>query len=178
MKLQKSDIFSLAVALFAPFVVAGIGGWITASSVSTWYPGLKKPAWNPPNWIFGPVWTVLYLLMGIASWLVWRKRATQAVQVRAALGWYGLQLGLNLLWSLLFFGLRRIDLALVEIVALWTALATTLLKFGQVRRSSAALLVPYLLWTTFAMFLNVTIWRLNRAEAAVRRSAVTRPRSS
>jgi tryptophan-rich sensory protein len=159
---QKLNIFGLAVALFAPFVVAAIGGWVTASSVSTWYPTLKKPAWNPPAWVFGPVWTLLYLLMGVASWLVWLKRATHAVQVRAALSWYGFQLGLNLLWSLLFFGRRRIDLALAEIMALWAALTTTLLKFGQIRRDSAAVLAPYLLWTTFAAILNAAIWRLNR----------------
>ena len=116
--------------------------------------------------------------MGLASWLVWQKRATQALRVRRALGWYGLQLGLNLLWSLLFFGLRRIDLALVEIVALWTTLVITVAKFGQISRAAAGLLVPYLLWTTFAALLNAALWRLNRAEATVRRSAVVRPGSS
>jgi tryptophan-rich sensory protein len=159
---QKLNIFGLAVALLAPLVVAAIGGWVTASSVATWYPGLKKPTWNPPTWVFGPVWTLLYLLMGLASWLIWRERTVQPERARRALGWYGLQLGLNLLWSLLFFGRRRIDLALAEIMALWAALTTTLLKFGQIRRDSAAVLAPYLLWTTFAAILNAAIWRLNR----------------
>jgi tryptophan-rich sensory protein len=159
---QKLNIFGLAVALLAPLVVAAIGGWVTASSVATWYPGLKKPTWNPPTWVFGPVWTLLYLLMGLASWLIWRERTVQPERARRALGWYGLQLGLNLLWSLLFFGLRRIDLALAEIMALWAALTITLLKFGRIRRDSAAMLAPYLLWTTFAAILNAAIWRLNR----------------
>jgi tryptophan-rich sensory protein len=130
--------------------------------VATWYPGLKKPTRNPPTWVFGPVWTLLYLLMGLASWLIWRERTVQPERARRALGWYGLQLGLNLLWSLLFFGRLRIDLALAEIMALWAALTTTLLKFGQIRRDSAAVLAPYLLWTTFAAILNAAIWRLNR----------------
>jgi tryptophan-rich sensory protein len=162
MKLQKSTIFSLIIALLLPFVAAGIGGIATGSSVSSWYPTLKKPAWNPPTWVFGPVWSLLYLLMGLASWLIWRKRITQPVQVRQALGWYGFQLGLNMLWSIIFFGLQRIDLALVEIVALWSALVITIFKFDRVRRDAAALLLPYLLWTTFAAALNATLWWLNR----------------
>jgi tryptophan-rich sensory protein len=161
MKAQKSNIVAFAIALAAPLVVAAIGGYATSSSVSTWYPTLNKPAWNPPAWVFGPVWTVLYLLMGVASWLVWRKRAEQEARVRRALGWYGLQLGLNMGWSLIFFGLQQIGLALVEIVALWSALLITTVKFGRIRRDAAWLLLPYLLWTTFATALNAAIWWLN-----------------
>jgi benzodiazapine receptor len=162
MKAQKSNIVALVIALVAPFVVAAIGSIATGSSVSTWYPTLNKPAWNPPAWVFGPVWTLLYLMMGIASWLVWQKRAQNEAQVRRALGWYGLQLGLNLVWSVIFFGLRQVGLALIEIVALWSTLTITIVKFGRIRRAAAGLLLPYLLWTTFATALNAAIWWLNR----------------
>ena len=162
MNAQKSNIVALIIALVAPFVVAAIGGITTSSAVSIWYPTLKKPAWNPPAWIFGPVWTLLYLVMGIASWLVWQKRGQNEAQVRRALGWYGLQLGLNLGWSLIFFGWRQVGLALMEIVALWSALLMTIVKFGRIRRDAAGLLLPYLLWTTFATALNAAIWWLNR----------------
>jgi len=161
MKAQKSNLVALVIALAATFGVAAIGGIATSSSVSTWYPTLNKPAWNPPAWVFGPVWTVLYLMMGVASWLVWRKRAEQEARVRWALGWYGLQLALNMGWSLIFFGLHQIGLALVEIVALWSALLITTIKFGRIRRDAAWLLLPYLLWTTFATALNAAIWWLN-----------------
>ena len=161
MNAQKSNVVALVIALAIPFAVAAIGGFATSSSVSTWYPTLNKPAWTPPAWVFGPVWTVLYGLMGIASWLVWRKRADREAQVRQALGWYGLQLALNLGWSVIFFGLQLVGLALIEIVALWSALLVTTLKFGRIRRDAAGLLLPYLLWTTFAAVLNAAIWWLN-----------------
>ena len=162
MKEQKSNIVTFMIALAAPLVVAVIGGIATGSSVSTWFPTLKKPDWNPPAWVFGPVWTLLYLMMGLASGLVWQKRTQNEVQVRRALGWYGLQLGLNLGWSLIFFGLRQVGLALIEIVALWSSLLITIVKFGRIRRGAAGLLLPYLLWTTFATALNAAIWWLNR----------------
>jgi tryptophan-rich sensory protein len=162
MKEQKSNIVAFIIALAAPLVVAALGGIATSSSVSTWFPTLKKPDWSPPAWLFGPVWTVLYLMMGAASWLVWRKRTEDEAQVDRALGWYGLQLGLNLGWSLIFFGLQQVGLALVEIVALWSTLLATIVKFGRIRRDAAGLLLPYLLWTTFATGLNAAIWWLNR----------------
>jgi tryptophan-rich sensory protein len=162
MKAQKLNVMALVIALAVPFVVAAIGGIATGSSVSTWYVTLKKPVWNPPAWVFGPVWTLLYLMMGIASWLVWQKRAQNEAQVRRALDWYGLQLGLNLAWSVIFFGLRQVGLALIEIVALWSALLITIVKFGRIRRDAAGLLLPYLLWTTFAAALNAALWWLNQ----------------
>lgn len=161
MKEQKSNIMAILIALAAPFGVALIGGAATASSVSTWYPTLNKPVWQPPAWVFGPVWTLLYLMMAIASWLVWQKRAQNEAQVYRALGWYGLQLGLNLAWSVIFFGMRQIGLALIEIVLLWATLAITIIKFGRIQRGAAGLLLPYLLWTTFAAALNAAIWWLN-----------------
>jgi len=125
-----------------------------------WYAQLNKPVWNPPNWIFGPVWTALYTMMAIAAWLVWRRGgfATQKVP----LGLFLLQLLLNAAWSALFFGLRNPGLAFAEIILLWLAILGTLLAFGKAHRLAGVLMVPYLAWVTFAAVLNFTLWQLNR----------------
>jgi tryptophan-rich sensory protein len=141
--------------------VGAVGGIATSSSVSTWYPTLAKPAWNPPNWLFGPVWTLLYILMGVAAWLVWRK-GFDAPGVPRALILFGVQLLFNLAWSIVFFGLRSIGWALVEIVAMWVLILVTLVAFYRLRPLAGWLLVPYQLWVTFATALNATIWWLNR----------------
>ena len=134
---------------------------ITGVLVSTtgWYAGLYKPSWNPPAWIFGPVWTLLYVLMAVAAWLVWREGGWK--RQRLPLGLFLLQWLLSALWTPLFFGLHRSGLAFAEIVLLWLVLATTLWSFWQVRKAAGVLLVPYLAWVTFAAMLNFTIWRLN-----------------
>lgn len=144
-------------------------GWIALSfaaaatavfvSIGGWYAGLDKPAWNPPAWIFGPVWSLLYAMMGVAAWLVWRAGGWK-VQ-RRALGWFLLQWLLNALWTPLFFGLHRPGLAFAEIIALWLALAVTLRSFWRVKKAAGILLTPYLAWVSFAAVLNFTIWRLN-----------------
>lgn len=157
--LQK--LREIGIALIPPFLAAAIGGVATAGAIPTWYRTLEKPAWNPPDWIFGPVWTVLYIMMGIASWQVWRL-GTEKKDVRDALGLYGAQLVLNTAWSLLFFGMRRIGLALGEIVALWALIAATVTKFYRLKKSAGLLLVPYLLWVSFAAILNARIWQLNQ----------------
>lgn len=124
-----------------------------------WYAALNKPAWNPPGWIFGPVWTALYAMMALAAWLVWQQGGF-AVQ-RRPLGLFLLQLALNALWTPLFFGLHQPGLAFVGIILLWLAILATLLTFWRVSRAAAWLLVPYLAWVSFATVLNGTIWRLN-----------------
>ena len=124
-----------------------------------WYASLKKPSWNPPAWLFGPVWTALYTLMAVAAWLVWR-RGGWAAQRRPLL-LFLLQLALNAAWTPLFFGLHQPGLAFAEIVLLWLAIAATLTAFGSVSRAAAALLAPYLAWVSFAAVLNFTLWRLN-----------------
>jgi tryptophan-rich sensory protein len=162
---RKSNFLGLLIAVLLPIIGGGLVGLLTSRDVSSWYPTLQKPAWNPPNWIFGPAWTILYGLMGLASWLIWRKRGEQEGQVRTALNWYVLQLGLNFLWSVLFFGLRRPDLALLEIVLLWAAILVTMVKFARIDRLAAGLMIPYQLWVTFATALNAAIWWLNRNQA-------------
>ncbi|MEZ4869152.1 MAG: TspO/MBR family protein [Caldilineaceae bacterium] len=164
---------ALAIALATPFVAAAIGGVATNSSVSTWYKQLRKPDWNPPTWVFAPVWNGLYLMMGLASWLIWRKRQTaqgwlgwvdeeQRQEVDDALRFYGVQLIFNALWSVIFFGLRRINWALAEIVLLWSLILATLTRFYRIDTRAGWLLAPYQVWATFATFLNFTVWRLNR----------------
>lgn len=164
---------TLAIALVIPFVAAAIGGFATSRSVATWYPTLKKPEWNPPRWLFAPVWNLLYVLMGIASWLVWQKGATTTTRTQGshaplkaqshrALALYGSQLALNALWSVIFFGMRRIDLALIEIVPLWGTVLATIGAFYRIQPLAALLLIPYQLWVTFAALLNARVWQLNR----------------
>lgn len=161
MTIRSQDAVSLVMAVGIPLAVGAIGGIATASSVSTWYPTLAKPAWNPPDWLFGPVWTLLYILMGVAAWLVWRQ-GVDAHGVRGALILFGVQLLFNLAWSVVFFGLRRAGWALIEIVALWILILATLVAFYRLRPAAGWLLLPYQLWVTFATALNASIWLLNR----------------
>ncbi len=138
--------------------LAGIIGVVfTASEINTWYATLPKPTLNPPAWVFGPVWTTLYLLMGIALFLVWEQRGKKK-QTRSALAVFALQLALNTLWSILFFGLHSPGLALLDIILLWIAIIFTTISFFRISRPSAYLLAPYLLWVTFAVYLNGEIW--------------------
>ncbi|MDH3420105.1 MAG: tryptophan-rich sensory protein [Gammaproteobacteria bacterium] len=122
-----------------------------------WYAALVKPAWTPPNWLFGPVWTVLYVLIALSAWLVWRAQPRLSVP----LGLWFAQLGLNAIWSWLFFGLERPGLAAIDIVALLVAIIATAVAFARASRTAAFLLLPYALWVGFATALNIAIWRLN-----------------
>lgn len=124
-----------------------------------WYANLNKPPWNPPAWLFGPVWTLLYGMMAVAAWLVWREGGWKAQSRTLRL--FLLQWLLNALWTPLFFGLHRVDLALVDVVGLWITLVTTLVTFWQTKKAAGALLAPYLVWVSFAVILNFTIWQLN-----------------
>jgi len=124
-----------------------------------WYLDLNKPTWNPPGWIFGPVWTCLYLSMGIAAWMIW-KTPKEAPRQKA-LTFFGIQLILNAIWSPVFFGLHNMGMAFVVIIGLWLAIGITLLSFLKVNRKAGWMLLPYLLWVSFASFLNFTLWRMN-----------------
>jgi tryptophan-rich sensory protein len=127
--------------------------------MSQWYPQLTKPGFTPPSWVFAPVWTTLYLLMAVAAWLLWRRRARPGA--KAALTLFLVQLVLNALWSGLFFGLRNPLAGLIDLAALWLALSATIVLFARVRVLAAGLLIPYWAWVTFAGALNAQIWRLN-----------------
>lgn len=161
---KKQKVGSLAAAIVLPQLVGGLGALATARSVNNWYRRLRKPSWNPPSSIFGPVWTSLYIMMGIASWLVFRagqERRAPQVQVESALKLYGVHLVFNLLWSFIFFGMRNLKLALAEVVVLWSFILATMVNFFQIHPVAGALLLPYQLWTTFATALNAALWRLN-----------------
>jgi translocator protein len=165
--LSRQDVGWLLGFLGATFGAAGVGAALTNTSVDTWYRRLRKPRLNPPDWVFGPVWTLLYLMMAIAAWLV-RRRAAERPEQRArdgtaALAAWAVQLALNVAWSGVFFGARRPDGGLVVIAALWAAIAATTALFARITRPAAALLVPYLIWVTFASYLNTRLWQLNRS---------------
>jgi tryptophan-rich sensory protein len=130
------------------------------SQPGAWYDSLEKPSWNPPSWIFGPVWTTLYLMMAVAAWRVWQRGGWLAQ--RRPLTLYLVQLALNAIWSPLFFLMQRPDLALVDILLLWAALVLTLRAFWRVDTPAGLLLVPYLAWVSFATGLNLTLWQMNR----------------
>ena len=139
--------------------IGALGAAVTASSVTTWYAELNKPPFNPPNEVFGPVWTVLYVMMAIAAWRVWR--ATDRETARGPLAMFALQLALNLGWTVAFFGLERTGSAVAVIVALELTIITTAFAFRPIDRLAAVLMVPYALWVAFAGVLNIAIWRLN-----------------
>jgi translocator protein len=147
----------LAAWLLVAFVPAAIGALFAPGE---WYRQLEKPAWTPPGWLFGPVWTALYALMGVAAWLVWRRGGFAAAG--PALSLFFLQLALNAAWTPAFFGLRRPDLGLLVIVALWLAVVATTVAFWRHRPLAGALLLPYLGWISFAAALNLRIWQLYR----------------
>jgi tryptophan-rich sensory protein len=150
-------------------IVLGLVGWLllcfAAASPGAflmpgdWYASLQKPAWNPPGWLFGPVWSALYAMMAVAAWLVWKRGGFSAH--RKALGLFLAQLVLNALWTPLFFGLHQPGLAFAEILLMWLAIAATLIAFRPISRPAFWLLVPYLAWVFFAAILNGTLWRLN-----------------
>lgn len=155
----KYPWLGLVVSLIVCFAAAGIGGAVTTPKIGTWYTTLAKPNWNPPNWIFGPVWSALYFCMAVAAWLVWWQGGVE--QAALPLGLFAVQLILNVLWSFIFFGLERPGLAFIEVLLLWVAIAVTMLTFWQRSLVAGILFLPYLAWVSFASFLNFTIWRLN-----------------
>ena len=134
--------------------------WIASRFLpDDWYRAIKKPSWNPPNWLFAPVWSVLYLLMALSAWLLWREFGFRTALVPLSL--FVLQLTMNAGWTWLFFGRHRPDLALAESIVFWIVLLGTVLSFWSLLPAAGAILLPYLLWVSFATFLNFTIWRLN-----------------
>ena len=151
---------ALALLAFvaACFGAALVGSAFTAPSVPEWYATLLKPSFTPPNWLFEPVWSMLYLAMAIAGWLVWRQRESFTT---LPLALFGGQLVLNVLWSILFFGLQAPGIALIEILTLWASIFATLLSFWRISAMASWLFVPYLAWVSFATMLNFEIWRLN-----------------
>jgi tryptophan-rich sensory protein len=158
--MKINNTFKLIIAIVVSELSGIIGSVFTASSVSSWYVTLSKPALNPPSAVFGPVWTTLYALMGISAFLIW-KRGLDRKDVKAALGIFIVQLILNALWSIIFFGLHSPGGALVEVIFLWFAILATIISFYKISKVSAYLLLPYIFWVSFAAYLNYSIWILN-----------------
>jgi len=154
-------LVGLAIALGATFAAAAIGSSVTFTALGSWYAQLDKPSFNPPNSVFGPVWTVLYILMAVAAWRAWKKGRDAGMATGAAVGLFAVQLVLNAGWSVAFFGLQAPGPAFVVIVALWLAIAATIVAFRRLDGWAAAMMVPYLAWVTFAGALNFSIWQLN-----------------
>jgi tryptophan-rich sensory protein len=140
----------------------GLGAVATTPEIDGWYRTIVKPEWNPPDWVFGPVWTTLFILMGISGWLVWKPERFRGVPIPLAL--FASQLALNVAWSWIFFGMHQIGWAVVEILILWLAILATTVAFFRRSKAAGWLLVPYLGWVSFASILNFTIWRLNAGE--------------
>jgi benzodiazapine receptor len=154
-------VIKLVICLALTFSAAFIGSLFTRSAVPDWYATLNKPSFTPPNWLFGPVWTILYILMAISAFIVWQKGLANPA-VRVALTIYLIQLILNALWSVIFFGLKFPLFAFFEILLLWSAIAFTIFTFARASITAAFLLIPYILWVSFAAVLNFSIWFLNR----------------
>ncbi len=145
--------------LVITFAASAIGGWFTSMSVSTWYQEIAKPSFTPPSWVFGPVWTTLYALMAVAAWLVWDRVGFTVGAV--ALTLYAVQLVLNVAWSGLFFGLRSPALGTLCVIILWIAILATIIAFWRIYPVSGVLLIPYIVWVSYASALTYSVWRLN-----------------
>jgi tryptophan-rich sensory protein len=156
--MNNTGKFIIAIAI--PLAVGFTSGFFTATGTGSWYQTINKPSWNPPNWIFGPVWTTLYILMGIALFLVWKSGALAPLK-KAAITFFAIQMALNFFWSFIFFNQHQIGWALAEIIALWLMILLSIFAFARVNNTAAWLLVPYISWVSFAAILNYTIWKLN-----------------
>jgi translocator protein len=157
-----NKISRIAIVVVICLAVGYLSGMVTRASITTWYPTLVKPSFNPPNWIFAPVWTSLYVMMGVAAGLIWNQITTQKAAVTKALQFFTIQLVLNALWSYLFFGLHNLMLATIEVVLLWLMIFETYSQFAKINRTASYLMLPYLAWVSFASVLTASIWWLNR----------------
>ena len=153
------QVLGLALSVAICFAAAGVGSLFTRAAIEGWYAALQKPSWTPPSWVFGPVWTVLYLAMATAAWLVWRRAGFAGARLPLTL--FALQLVLNLVWTGVFFGLQMPGAAFAEIGLLWLFILVTAIAFWPISRVAAWLMVPYLVWVAYAATLNYGIWRLN-----------------
>lgn len=153
------DYKKFILALFLPFIAGAIGSFFTYPEIDSWYANLNKPTFNPPNWVFGPVWTLLYIFIGVSFYLVWRNKDIK--NNMHTYKFFFLQLFLNSLWSIVFFGLKDLLLALGVIIVLWVAILLNIISFYKESKSAAYLLIPYLLWVSFASILNFYVYALN-----------------
>lgn len=151
----------ILLVLTTCLIVGFLSSKVTQQSISTWYPTLIKPIFNPPNWVFAPVWTVLFIMMGVSGGMIWNEIDNKPEEVKKAFSFFVIQLGLNALWSYLFFGLQNPLLSLIEIILLWLLIFETYNQFALINKTASKLLLPYLAWVSFASLLNFSIWWLN-----------------
>jgi translocator protein len=156
-----NNTIKLIIAIAIPLAIGAVGSYFTVAEINGWYTTIQKPTFNPPNSVFGPVWTTLYILLGIAFFLVWKSTAAASIK-QYAIALFIIQLLANFFWSILFFNQHQIGWALVDIVFLWVSILFTIIAFSKINTLSAWLLVPYISWVSFAMILNYSIWVLNR----------------
>jgi len=164
--MKKKYISALIYFLLITFLAALVGNFFTAPSIPTWYASLNKPSFSPPNWLFGPAWTILYILMAVSAFWIWSSYAKardekEKRKIKTAIVIYGVHLVLNALWSFIFFGLQNPAWAFFEILILWVLIMIVAWKFYQIRRIAGIFFIPYILWVTFASVLNFAIWQLN-----------------
>lgn len=157
--MNRTDTIKLITAVALTVVLGAVGGLVTAPEIPVWYAGLNKPPFNPPSWLFAPVWTTLYVLMGISLFLIWKQPVSK--ERNKAILFFISQFILNMAWSFIFFGMHETGWALGEMIILWLAILLTIFSFVKFSRIAAWLLVPYIVWVSFAMILNGAIWRLN-----------------
>lgn len=157
--MSKLKIFKLIVSIALPLGLGAIAGLFTAEAIPVWYETLIRPSFNPPNWLFGPVWTTLYILMGISLFLVWNQSASKKRNMAILV--FFLQMALNFCWSFIFFYFNQIGIALIEIIFLWASIVIMLVLFYKIKPIAAYINIPYLLWVTFASILNASYYILN-----------------
>lgn len=157
---KYENVIKLILSLALPFIVGAIGSMFTVSSIASWYDFLNKPWFTPPGWVFGPAWSLLYILIGISFYLIW-KRGIKTAQAKIAVGIFSLQIFFNGLWSILFFGLQSPILGLINILVLWLLILINIIQFYKLDKRAGLLLIPYICWVTFATLLNYFVWILN-----------------
>jgi len=155
-------IIRIAVVLTTCLLVGYFSGMVTRDSITTWYPTLVKPSFNPPNWVFAPVWTILYIMMGVAGGMVWNRLEQEPENVKKAFTFFIIQLALNAAWSVIFFYFHNPFLALIEVILFWLLIFETHIQFKKIDKTAGLLFIPYLAWVSFATVLNASIWWLNR----------------
>ena len=155
----KSNIFKLVICLVLTIGLGGAGGFFTVKEIASWYVTLHKPNFNPPNYLFGPAWSVLYVLMGISLYIIWKQ--PPSAQRKQAITIFLIQFTLNIIWSFIFFNQHQILWALADIIAMWLLILLTIFSFAKLNKTAAWLLVPYISWVSFATLLNAAIWMLN-----------------
>lgn len=157
---MTKDFIGIAIAAFLCLLAGAIGSVFTYPAIPVWYAALNKPFFNPPNWIFGPVWTILYIMMGASAYIIWKKRKESTEATKGLVIFAG-QLFLNTMWSVVFFGYKDIFFALLVIILLWALILMCMIQFNKLSRNAMLLLIPYIVWVSFATLLNTAVWLMN-----------------